>query len=616
MQAHITQLQQQLEAAAQTHSEHAARHRAPAPLVQPPRPLAACCTEANTLPPAALTKPPGEVLTVKGPGYAPRGRADVNRPHLAPLNGRSHHLSGPSGSGSDAKAAQLAHAGTSDSAPSRSLPLHARLKLQQQTQPQEDLRQGCRAAAGATSGHECTKADAQLPIASPASRDASQRSAPLRESPTIMTVSLTPPSLPGDSAAAAESGSLPTPLSPPAASAAAAEVAAPGEAADIMAAEGTEALVGSEPDSDWLLALAMEEDLADEGKGCSLEAPSSPAGTAGVCLAVPGSISAPLISDDSHDEGFTALRVLSRLPGRDPHVKHLQELPNATSAVRTFSSAAPEVQTPDLPHTSRPGSTGHTDSLAVQEEPCNVIELDDSPGSDQQRALGRSSSMHPLLHGLSPMGGASRGPGWRGLDINSEQPRMSIEQPSFGPDTADTGHELLETGHPMQTCARPRHDSLPNAPGASTTERSYGGSRSAALGGSGLDRKGLSNPTCMAGVDQDQRGLLHALPAAPPPLSSNASSFQGSSSNAGSFRGGSITGAGTFIRQGADGRGGRAKSLLLAATRQMPPPAQVRQPAPSFLTYHKLVQLVALWTGLSSHSGTGSRCYLQLIFEL
>ncbi|KAK9867725.1 hypothetical protein WJX84_005163 [Apatococcus fuscideae] len=185
LQAHITKLQQQLEAAAQTHSEHAARHRAPAPLVQPPRPPAARCTEANTLPPAALTKPPGEVLTAKGPGYAPRGRADVNRPHLAPLNGRSHHLSGPSGSG-----------------------------------------------------------------------------------------------------------------------------------------------------------------------------------------------------------------------------------------------------------------------------------------------------------------------------------------------------------------------------------------------------KGLSNPTCMAGVDQDQRGLLHALPAAPPPLSSNASSFQGSSSNAGSFRGGSITGAGTFIRQGADGRGGRTKSLLLAATRQMPPPAQ------------------------------------------
>ena len=43
----------------------------------------------------------------------------------------------------------------------------------------------------------------------------------------------------------------------------------------------------------------------------------------------------------------------------------------------------------------------------------------------------------------------------------------------------------------------------------------------------------------------------------------------------GSFHNGAGTGVGTFIRQGADGRGGRSKSLLQTSSRLVPPPAKV-----------------------------------------
>lgn len=46
----------------------------------------------------------------------------------------------------------------------------------------------------------------------------------------------------------------------------------------------------------------------------------------------------------------------------------------------------------------------------------------------------------------------------------------------------------------------------------------------------------------------------------------------------GSFHNGAGTGVGTFIRQGADGRGGRSKSLLQPSSRLVPPPAKVCHP--------------------------------------
>lgn len=140
----------------------------------------------------------------------------------------------------------------------------------------------------------------------------------------------------------------------------------------------------------------------------------------------------------------------------------------------------------------------------------------------------------------------------------------NADRPALRPSTAQHGIEFGAAYQPYPGAALDLVIDLDYSPGSDT---SMDVDRQAAA--SDAHPAGLTSRPCGDGQPPANATLLLDPSAARP-------AFAAAGGALGSFRGSADAGARTFIRQGADGRGGRSKSLLQPSSRLVPLPAKVR----------------------------------------
>ncbi len=306
--------------------------------------------------------------------------------------------------------------------------------------------------------------------------------------------------------------------------------------ANQAAAEGAAALVGSEinpDDPDWLLALALEEDV----DGVAEAADASPD---------PNPIEAYCPDASSRAPAFEQSKTLpspAKLAGNDPRYP---------AKAMPVHAAVPEQQHPGSSLQPEAAQHAQVDSFRAHGSSvlggahASVIDLDSSPARDESSVPGGISGSCPLQNQGEPS-----------QDSKSSARASYLGSKLVAADPTGQHGDLL--GHCMgevsRTDIRPRVGSMK---GPSTTMQAPPSARS------------LSSTK--APGDADAARLGQALSAASMSTSAAGPGLLGS------FRDRSGPAAGSFIRQGSDGRGGRTKSLLQAANRHMPASGLVSLP--------------------------------------